>query len=127
MKIGKEKFLKLLDGSLYGSSPDEGYVKDSVFYHPVLAIKFDIDKAWNFKNYPDKLELTKTDANMTLRADDLLADDLENGLTAEKYLSNGINKGLVDNSIVLESLIAFKRAGANAIVSYYADKIDKIL
>ena len=92
MKIGKEKFLKLLDGSLYGSSPDEGYVKDSVFYHPVLAIKFDIDKAWNFKNYPDKLELTKTDANMTLRADDLLADDLENGLTAEKYLSNGINK-----------------------------------
>ena len=92
MKIGKEKFLKLLDGSLYGSSPDEGYVKDSVFYHPVLAIKFDIDKAWNFKNYPDKLELTKTDAYMTLRADDLLADDLENGLTAEKYLSDGINK-----------------------------------
>jgi predicted Zn-dependent protease len=92
MKIGKEKFLKLLDGSLYGSSPDEGYVKDSVFYHPVLAIKFNIDERWNFKNYPDKLELTKTDANMTLRADDLLADDLENGLTAEKYLSNGINK-----------------------------------
>ncbi len=27
----------------------------------------------------------------------------------------------------LESLIAFKRAGANAIVSYYADRIDKIL
>ena len=42
-------------------------------------------------------------------------------------LSNGINKGLVDNSIVLESLIAFKRAGANAIVSYYADRLDKII
>ena len=42
-------------------------------------------------------------------------------------LSNGIQKGLVDNSVVLESLIAFKRAGANAIVSYYADKLDKIL
>ena len=42
-------------------------------------------------------------------------------------LSNGIQKGLVDNNVVLESLIAFKRAGANAIVSYYADKLDEIL
>ena len=42
-------------------------------------------------------------------------------------LSNGVNKNLVDQSIVLESLIAFKRAGANAIVTYYADRLDKIL
>ena len=42
-------------------------------------------------------------------------------------LTNGINKGLVDKNIILESLISFKRAGANAIVSYYADRIDKII
>ncbi len=42
-------------------------------------------------------------------------------------LSNGINKRLVDKNIILESLISFKRAGANAIVSYYADRLDKIL
>ena len=42
-------------------------------------------------------------------------------------LSNGINKGLVNKEIILESLIAFKRAGANAIVSYYADRLDRIL
>ena len=42
-------------------------------------------------------------------------------------LSNGIKKGLVDNDVILESLIAFKRAGANAIVTYYADKLDKII
>ena len=42
-------------------------------------------------------------------------------------LSNAINKGLVNSEIILESLISFKRAGANAIVSYYADRIDKIL
>ena len=41
-------------------------------------------------------------------------------------LSNGIRKGLIDNDVILESLISFKRAGANAIVTYYADKIDKI-
>ena len=42
-------------------------------------------------------------------------------------LTHGINKGLVDKNVILESLISFKRAGANAIVSYYADKLDKIL
>ena len=42
-------------------------------------------------------------------------------------LSNGVKKGLIDKNSVLESLVSFKRAGANAIVSYYADKIDKLL
>ena len=42
-------------------------------------------------------------------------------------LSNGISKGLVNSDVILESLIAFKRAGANAIVSYYADRLDILL
>ena len=42
-------------------------------------------------------------------------------------LSNGINKGLTHKNVILESLIAFKRAGANAIVTYYADRIENIL
>ena len=42
-------------------------------------------------------------------------------------LSNGINKGLVNKDVILESLISFKRAGANAIITYYADRINKIL
>ena len=42
-------------------------------------------------------------------------------------LANGINRGLIDNNAVLESLISFKRSGANAIVSYYADRLDKII
>ena len=42
-------------------------------------------------------------------------------------LSNSINKGYIDKKAILESLISFKRAGANAIVSYYADRITKII
>ena len=42
-------------------------------------------------------------------------------------LSNSIQKGLIDKNSVLESLIAFKRAGASAIVSYYADRIDSLI
>ncbi len=42
-------------------------------------------------------------------------------------LENSINKKLVNKNVILENLISFKRAGANAIVSYYADRLDKIL
>ena len=42
-------------------------------------------------------------------------------------ISNGIKNRIVDKGVILESLIAFKRAGANAIVSYYADRISEIL
>ena len=42
-------------------------------------------------------------------------------------LETAINKKLIQKNAVYESLVSFKRSGANAIVSYYADRIDKIL
>ena len=42
-------------------------------------------------------------------------------------ISNGIRRGLINKNAILESLISFKRAGANAIVTYYADQISKLL
>jgi len=42
-------------------------------------------------------------------------------------LSNSIHRGLIDKNSIVESLISFKRAGANAIVSYYADRINNLI
>jgi porphobilinogen synthase len=42
-------------------------------------------------------------------------------------LSNAINRKIVNQNAIFESLVAFKRAGATAIVSYYADRLNKIL
>jgi porphobilinogen synthase len=42
-------------------------------------------------------------------------------------INNSIKKGLIDKNSILESLISFKRAGANAIVSYYADRINDLI
>ena len=40
---------------------------------------------------------------------------------------NSINQGIVSDKIILETLISFKRAGANAIITYFANKIAKDL
>ena len=38
-------------------------------------------------------------------------------------ICNGIKKKIIDKKTIIETLICFKRAGANAIITYFADKI----
>ena len=42
-------------------------------------------------------------------------------------IKNGINKKIINENSIIESLMSFKRAGASAIVTYFADKIANIL
>ena len=41
-------------------------------------------------------------------------------------IKNGIQKKIINEKSIIESLISFKRAGANAIITYFADKINLI-
>ena len=38
-------------------------------------------------------------------------------------IMNGIKKGIINENSILETLISFKRAGATAIVTYFANQI----
>ena len=42
-------------------------------------------------------------------------------------ICNGISKDIIDKSSIIETLTGFKRAGANAVITYFADKIAKNL
>ena len=42
-------------------------------------------------------------------------------------ISNAIKNKILNKEAIYETLLSFKRAGANAIISYYADYLDKIL
>ena len=42
-------------------------------------------------------------------------------------LSNAVEKKIINRDAIFENLMSFKRAGANAIVSYYADRLNEIL
>ena len=39
-------------------------------------------------------------------------------------IKNGIQKKIINEKSIFESLISFKRAGASAIITYFADKIN---
>ena len=42
-------------------------------------------------------------------------------------ICNGISKGIIDKNTIIEVLTSFKRAGANAVVTYFANGIAKDL
>ena len=42
-------------------------------------------------------------------------------------ISNAVNNRILNKEAIYETLLSFKRAGANAIISYYADYLDKVL
>ena len=39
-------------------------------------------------------------------------------------IMNGIKNKIIDEKSIFETLMSFKRAGANSVVTYFADKID---
>ena len=42
-------------------------------------------------------------------------------------ITSGIKKGLINENAIIESLFSFKRAGASGIITYFADRISKLL
>ena len=42
-------------------------------------------------------------------------------------IMNAINNGLLDRSVILETLTSFKRAGCSGILTYFATMVSKIL
>jgi len=42
-------------------------------------------------------------------------------------IANGIKKGFINENAIVESLFSFKRAGASGIITYFADRISKLL
>ena len=58
-----------------GSSPEEGYVKNNIFYHSDLAIKFSFDDSWSLQNNPTNIILNKDDTKLVINLEELLKED----------------------------------------------------
>ena len=56
--VGKEEYLQLLDGLIYGDSPQEGITRGNDFYHDGLNIALTLPEKWNVTNLPDRLLAT---------------------------------------------------------------------
>lgn len=56
-KHGRERYLRKIDGMMYGHDPRQGYVRDNSFFHPILKIKFPLPEKWKINNTPAKVQM----------------------------------------------------------------------
>lgn len=77
LKVGREPYLRMIDGLLYGEDPRQGYVERNTFYHPDLKFQYPIPNGWRTVNTPAQVQMAPEDGNALL----VLSLSAKNNLT----------------------------------------------
>ena len=56
-KVGRDSYLRMIDGLVYGEDPKGGFVENSRFYHPVLKFQFPVPQGWQTANSPSQFQM----------------------------------------------------------------------
>ncbi len=60
-KIGRDSYLRMIDGLVYGEDPRQGYVEAGTFYHPELKFQFPVPRDWPLENTPAQVQMAPKD------------------------------------------------------------------
>lgn len=94
LKINRNKYLKMIDGLMYGDDPKQGYVENNVFYHPELLFQYNIPTDWKTLNSASQVQMAPENGKA------LMVLSLAEG----NDLNTAKNKTIEDNKLtVLES------------------------
>ncbi len=56
-EVNREAYLRRIEGLVYGEDPRQGFVENSVFYHPELKFSFPVPGDWNLQNSPQQVQM----------------------------------------------------------------------
>jgi predicted Zn-dependent protease len=59
LAVNRDQYLRMIEGLPYGDNPREGYVENSVFYHPDLKFEFPIPQGWKSQNSPSQFQMAE--------------------------------------------------------------------
>ncbi|WP_225000368.1 M48 family metalloprotease [Cesiribacter sp. SM1] len=60
-EVNRNSYLKMIDGMVYGEDPKQGFVENSIFYHPELRFQFPIPTNWQHQNSPQAFQMASPD------------------------------------------------------------------
>lgn len=60
-QINRNNYLRRIEGLVYGADPRQGFVENSVFYHPELRFQFPVPQGWAFQNTPQMVQMAPKD------------------------------------------------------------------
>lgn len=89
------KYMKALDGMVFGDDPSEGFVRGREFLHPRLAVGFSVPPGFRLENTKEAV-LAAAGENTAMRFDGVTVDT---DTSPADYLASGWINGLVEGSI----------------------------
>lgn len=103
-KVGRDSYLKLIDGIVYGEDPRQGFVENSVFYHPELKFKFPVPSGWAYQNSPQVFQMAPQDGSAMMNLMLVPGDNLE--AAAQTLLKNFNLEPVESKSVTVNGLPA---------------------
>ena len=101
LATGRDSYLKMLEGLVYGEDPRHGYVENGVFYHPQMTFQFPTPNQWKVINTASQVQMASPDekAMMLLQlakgnsledaANTFVTENKLNQLSGQKTTVNG--------------------------------------
>ncbi len=90
--VGREEFLRRIDGSTFGEDPRAGYFEDSLFYHPDLRFRLDFPRGWKVRNQRQAVVGISEEQDALVQL--TLAREETAGSGLQKFLSQeGVTRG----------------------------------
>ena len=56
-KVGRDSYLQMVDGLVYGEDPRQGFTENNTFYHPDLKFQFPYPAGWKLHNSPTQVQV----------------------------------------------------------------------
>jgi predicted Zn-dependent protease len=83
--VNRDKYLRMIDGLIYGEDPRQGYQADGKFFHPELKFEYPVPANWQLVNSPSQVQMGDKDgkAMMVLK----LAQGQSIQVAADSFIS----------------------------------------
>ncbi|WP_019987097.1 M48 family metalloprotease [Rudanella lutea] len=64
--VERDRYLRMIDGIVYGEDPKQGFVENNMFYHPVLKFQFPVPQGWKHQNSPEQFQMGAADGKSAM-------------------------------------------------------------
>ena len=105
LKVNRDSYLRMIDGLVYGEDPKQGFVENSVFYHPVMKFQFPIPAGWAVQNTPQQVQMAPKDGRAMMML--TLAQGTSLQAAAQQLVQNYQLQVLESKQVTVNGLPAF--------------------
>lgn len=109
LEVNRDRYLRMIDGIIYGEDPRQGYVENNIFYHPQLKFQFPVPQSWQFQNMASQVQMAPKDGRavimMTLASEKSLTE-AANAVVQQNQLQVQDSKNTTVNGLPAAALIA---------------------